>query len=151
MVFEERGIWRLYIHFLDIINSPNHIVIVYDKRSKELYREQLERTPKKEKDMIYTFDEILEMFKNTLLSYPKEKVEIIEVQDLLEERWQDFIIKNSFRLLPCRFIRIFYRENQIDYLEGLESEQNFINIEYEMILDLSGLLYFMDIYLRILN
>jgi len=151
MFFEEQGIWRSYIIFLDIINSQNPIVIVYDKRSKREYTEQLQKVHDS-KEKIYTFDEILLKFKKILLNYPKERLEVVEVQSLLEEEWQSIIIKNSVSIFPYRFIRIFYRKKEpVNYLEGLEREQYFINIEYEMIFDIPGLLYFIDIFTRILN
>jgi hypothetical protein len=152
MVFEEAGIWKFYLAFLDIINSQNHIVIVYDKRSKEEYTLELKKIPENQRKDIYTFDEILIIFRNILLKYPKEKIEIVEVESLLEEEWQNFLIKNSVSIFPCRFIRVFYRKKEpVFYLEGLEREQNFVNVDYEMILDISSLLRFIDIFIRILN
>jgi hypothetical protein len=152
MVFEEAGIWKFYLAFLDIINSQCHIVIVYDKRSKEEYSSELKKIPEDQRKNIYTFDEILIIFKNILLRYPKEKIEIVEVESLLKEEWQNFLIKNNVSLFPCRFIRVFYRKKEPEfYLEGLKREQNFVNVDYEMILDISSLLRFIDIFIRILN
>jgi hypothetical protein len=152
MIFEEAGIWKFYLAFLDIINSQCHIVIVYDKRSKEDYTLELKKIPEDQRRDVYTFDEILIIFRHILLKYPKEKIEIVEVENLLKEEWQNFLIKNSISLLPWRFIRVFYRKkNPVLFLEGLEREQNFVNVYYEMILDISSLLRFIDIFLRILN
>jgi hypothetical protein len=152
MVFEEAGIWKFYLAFLDIINSQCHIVIVYDKRSKEEYTLELKKIPEDQRKDIYTFDEILKIFRNILLKYPKEKIEIVEVENLLKEEWQNFLIKNSISIFPCRFIRVFYRKKKsVLFLEGLEREQNFVNVYYEMILDISSLSRFIDIFLRILN